>query len=105
MPWEEAALLSAVVGSLGVRSRRASQVGRGGPSFHPLFMGGPVFRAQSLFLRNHGSSHPTCSAWDSVGRMVELLTPRDVLSDTLSPLTDLDWSHGLSFLLPGGTGH
>lgn len=91
VPWGEVALLSAVVGSLAVRSRRAPQVGRGDPSSHPLFMGGPVFRAQSLFLRNHWSSHPACSAWNSVGRMVELLTPRDVLSDTLSPLTGLDW--------------
>lgn len=40
VPWGEVALLSAVVGSLAVRSRWAPQVGRGDPSSHPLFMGG-----------------------------------------------------------------
>lgn len=46
--WEEVALLSAVVGNIAVRSRRASQVGRGDPSSHSLLVGGPMFRAQSL---------------------------------------------------------
>lgn len=33
VPWEEVALLSAVVGNIAVRSRRVSQVSRGDPSF------------------------------------------------------------------------